>query len=488
MGAAFSSTGKTRLFYPSSPLAVTIRTKTKETIRGNLRQAIEERCPTLALGEFVPAWWLPNGHLQLIYCVVGDFSKTDHVVYKRTYLRLVDGGTLGLDSTPPNQDSFNDDTPVVVVMHGLTGGSHESYVRNILAAACLPVEKGGLGYRAVVINFRGCAGIPLTSHQFYSAGYTDDLRQALLYISQLYPKAPLLGLGFSLGANVIVRYLAEEKEHSRLSSACVLACPIVVLWMRKEASDFVINRKFGTPVQVRITWFMIKFRPLSSIAKRPWDLSKNNDAMESTLWGKYVYSKGMASNLLRLLSRHTVVLSRRPGHYVTTAMHAAFALKSPTLEQFDDAFTSKAGGAPPVFPFPSAKQYYTWASSHYVLPDVRVPLLALNAADDPIVQKVPDDVDNPSVVLALTPGGGHLGWFEVGKQGSVAVTRWITKPVIEWLRLVAEDLVLERKTKEVYVSGDGFFKEPGRDDIGCKVIDGGGLVEDTTDVDLIQGL
>ncbi|KAK0221374.1 Alpha/Beta hydrolase protein [Armillaria fumosa] len=444
MGAAFSSTGKTRIFWPSSPLAVTLRTKTKETVRSNLRKVIEERCPTLALGEFVPAWWLPNGHLQLIYCVMGDFSKTDHIVYKRTYLRLVDGGTLGLDSTPPNQDSFKEDTPVVVVMHGLTGGSHESYVRNILATACLPVEQGGLGYRAVVVNFRGCAGIPLTSNQFYSAGYTDDLRQALFYISQQYPKAPLFGLGFSLGANVIVRYLAEEKEHSRLSAACVLACP--------------------------------------------WDLSKNNDAMESTLWGKYAYSKGMASNLLRLLSRHTASLSRQPDHYVTAAMHAAFALKSPTLEQFDDKFTSKAGGAPPVFPFPSARHYYTWASSHYVLPDVRVPLLALNAADDPIVQKVPEDVDNPSVVLAVTPGGGHLGWFETGKDGPVSVTRWITKPVIEWLRLIGEDLVLERKMKEVYVSEGGFFKEPGRDDLGCKVIDGGGLVEDTTDENLMQGL
>jgi len=284
----------------------------------------------------------------------------------------------------------------------------------------------------------------LTSNQFYSAGYTDDLRQALFYISQRYPKAPLFGLGFSLGANVIVRYLAEEKEHSRLSAACVLACP--------------------------------------------WDLKKNNDVMENTLWGKYAYSKGMASNLLRLLSRHTASLSRQPDHYVTTAMHAAFALKSPTLEQFDDKFTSKAGGAPPIFPFPSAKHYYIWASSHYVLPDVRVPLLALNAADDPIVHKVPEDVDNPSVVLAVTPGGGHLGWFETGKDGPGSVTRWITKPVIEWLRLVGEDLVLERRTKEVYVSEDGFFKESGRDDIGCKVIDGGGLVEDTADGNLMQGL
>lgn len=68
------------------------------------------------------------------------------------------------------------------------------------------------------------AGVPLTSGQLYSAGHTDDLRQALMYIAQRYPNAPLLGIGFSLGANVIVRYLAEEGDRSRLRAACALGC------------------------------------------------------------------------------------------------------------------------------------------------------------------------------------------------------------------------------------------------------------------------
>jgi predicted alpha/beta-fold hydrolase len=68
------------------------------------------------------------------------------------------------------------------------------------------------------------AGVPLTSPQLYSSCHTDDLRQALLYISHRYPRAPLLGLGFSLGANVLTRYVAEEGEKCRLISACTLAC------------------------------------------------------------------------------------------------------------------------------------------------------------------------------------------------------------------------------------------------------------------------
>jgi predicted alpha/beta-fold hydrolase len=68
------------------------------------------------------------------------------------------------------------------------------------------------------------AGVPLTSPQLYSSCHTDDLRQALLYISYRYPRAPLLGLGFSLGANILTRYVAEEGEECRLISACALAC------------------------------------------------------------------------------------------------------------------------------------------------------------------------------------------------------------------------------------------------------------------------
>lgn len=56
-------------------------------------------------------------------------------------------------------------------------GSHESYVRAVLCPAITPVKQGGLGYRGIVVNFRGCAGVPLTSAQLYSAGHTDDIRQ-----------------------------------------------------------------------------------------------------------------------------------------------------------------------------------------------------------------------------------------------------------------------------------------------------------------------
>jgi predicted alpha/beta-fold hydrolase len=57
-----------------------------------------------------------------------------------------------LDVSPPTHDELPRGTPTLVICHGLTGGSHESYVRNVLAWAVKPVKQGGLGARGVVVN------------------------------------------------------------------------------------------------------------------------------------------------------------------------------------------------------------------------------------------------------------------------------------------------------------------------------------------------
>ncbi|KAH7916065.1 AB-hydrolase YheT [Hygrophoropsis aurantiaca] len=396
----------------------------------SLRDFVTRRCPSL-FSQFYPAWWLSNGHLQTLYCVLGDFSKRDAVVYKRTYIRLRDGGTLGLDFVATENSTIQSDTPIIVVMHGLTGGSYESYVRAILAPACSSVQQGGLGYRAVVINFRGCAGVPITSPQLYSAGHTDDLRQALFYISHRYPKAPLLGLSFSLGANVMTRYVAEEGEHCRLRSACVLACP--------------------------------------------WNLTANTTKLLSTYIGRHIYSQGMGRNLVNLLKRHVASLAQNAEHPVAKAAIATVKLDKPTVDSFDESFTRIAGGSSPPWPFDSAYDYYEYASSHKVLGDVRIPFLAINAADDPVVQDVPMDASgNEWIVMALTPNGGHLGWFEAD-EGWGQVRRWIRQPVMEWLRATGEDLVSTHDHRPLYEI-DGFLTEAESEKLGCKEIDGGGLI------------
>ncbi|KAI0776567.1 AB-hydrolase YheT [Trametes elegans] len=393
-----------------------------------MRDFLRSKCPSL-FREYRASRLLFNGHLQTAYSAFGDFSAVDRVVYDRKLIRLVDGGTLSLDFTPHEDERhLPDDTPIVVAFHGLTGGSNEAYVRSIIAPATAPIEEGGLGYRAVVVNFRGCAGTPVTSEQLYHCGNTDDARQALMYIAERYPHARLIGLGFSLGANVLVRYLAQEGHESRLVAGCALGCP--------------------------------------------WDLHSVSYKLSNGAWLDRMYSRTLAHNMATLIKSNAHKLANNPK--LSEALPYLLALPSPTLWDFDRYYTfeERAQGAPCTFQSPG--DFYRWASSHTALADVRVPLLAVNADDDPIVRDLPVDVGgNPRVALVVTRGGGHLGWF-ASQDESAQRTRWVKKPVLEWLRAVGEDLVVSLpRGRELYTDGE-FISEEGRPDLGCKEVEGGG--------------
>ncbi|KAF8521575.1 AB-hydrolase YheT [Hysterangium stoloniferum] len=392
-----------------------------------LRDFIVSKCPGI-LKTFKPPWWLFNGHLQTIYVAFGDFSKIDNVTYKRELLAVPDGGTLGLDFTgPTDQEELDPETPILVVLHGLSGGSYEAYVRSIVATACAPKDKGGLGFRGVVVNFRGCAGVELTSAQLYSAGYTDDLRRALFYLSLKFPQAKMVGLGFSLGANVLTRYLGEEGENSKLISGCALACP--------------------------------------------WDLQKNSYNLENRWLHRNLYSKTMGENLRRLALSHIDPLLRNAPAEFLSNIEAMKRQKSPCLIEVDETLTRFVGGSSPPFPLPSASAYYDWASSHKHIASIRVPFLAISSLDDPIVKDVPLPVPDEAnyTVIVTTQGGGHLGWFqEQKKSGFLGVERWVKEPVCEWLRATGEDLIVEPREKEEVETADGFTRMVGKPHIGYK--------------------
>lgn len=92
-----------------------------------LQQLITEHCPSVSKGSFVPTAWLNSGHSQTMYSVMADTVEEDNVKFKRRTILTPDGGTLTLDISPPHlaQDD-NDAIPTIMVLHGLTGGSHEA--------------------------------------------------------------------------------------------------------------------------------------------------------------------------------------------------------------------------------------------------------------------------------------------------------------------------------------------------------------------------
>ncbi|KAI0820506.1 AB-hydrolase YheT [Trametes gibbosa] len=406
-----------------------------------MRTFVRSKCPSLRKG-YHASRLLFNGHLQTAYGVYGDFSTVDRVLYDRKLIRLVDGGTLALDFTPPDDERYlRGDTPIVVTFHGLTGGSNEAYVRSIVAPATAPISEGGLGYRAVVINFRGCAGTPVTSEQLYHGGNTDDARQALMYIAHKYPKARLIGLGFSLGANVLVRYLAQEGDESRLVAGCALGCP--------------------------------------------WDLHSVSYNLSNGTWLDRMYSRTLAQNMLTLIKTHEQKLARNPK--LTEALPSLLALPAPTLWDFDAYYAKVDHHNDPdgACSFDSPGDFYRWASSHNVLSDVRVPLLAINADDDPIVRDLPVDVGgNPLVSLVVTRGGGHLGWFASDREGVDVLrkgrTRWVRQPVLEWLRATGEDLIVGVSRGRQLCSNGEYKSEVGRPALGWREVEGGGKFKGET--------
>lgn len=186
----------------------------------------------------------------------------------------------------------------------------------------------------------------------------------------------------------------------------------------------------------------------------------------------------MGINLLNLLKRHAEAFLREPEQKSAQARIQALKLEKPTVDEFHNVYTRIAGGPSPPFPFETTQHYYQWASSHEVVKDIKVPFLAINASDDPVVRHVPmDGGGNGLVVMGLTLGGGHLGWFQ--RRPDSTVDRWMTQPIFEWLKLVGEELVDDPdiKRKNLYFDHDGFLREEGSRSLGCKPIEGGGVID-----------
>ena len=177
--------------------------------------------------------WLFNGHLQTLWTAV---TKEDPpIFYKRKIFEaenLAFTGSFTADfivsecresdpSLPPRTCYFKDNefqmfgsddkTPMFVVLHGLSGGSHEAYLRQTLIPLVRENQWGGC-----VVNARGCANSQITSDILYNARATWDVRQIVRILRDLFPNRPLFGIGFSLGANILVnvRFLGNLYMHS----------------------------------------------------------------------------------------------------------------------------------------------------------------------------------------------------------------------------------------------------------------------------------
>jgi predicted alpha/beta-fold hydrolase len=265
---------------------------------------------------------------------------------------LPDGDFLDLLRTtglPP-------EAPLAVLCHGLEGSASAPYVRGLARALV------SRGVASVSLHFRTCGGEPNRLPRTYHSGETGDLSLVVDRLAAERPGRPLLVAGFSLGGNVVVKYLGERGE----------ALPAEL--------------RGGAAISV------------------PFDLaacSRRLDGPGRLMW---LYRERFMRRLRRKAAWKAV---RHPGTF-----DAAAVARASTFAEFDELMTA------PLHGFASRHDYYARSSSAQFLPGVRRPLLCLSAEDDPMVpaesltQARALAGDNPAVRLEVSRQGGHTAFVD----------------------------------------------------------------------------
>ncbi len=257
-------------------------------------------------------------------------------------LDLPDGDFIDLHWTA------NNGQPIVIVLHGLEGCSQSPYARGLLHA----LQR--IGLRAVVMHFRGCSGTPNRLPRSYHSGDTADFAYLVQTLRQREPDTPLMAVGYSLGGNVLLKWLAEAGTQAPLKAAVAVSVPFVLA----QSADR-MNKGFSRAYQ----WKLLK-----SMRRR-------------------IYAK-LASMSLNISA--TDLSSLR------------------SFRQFDDAVTA------PLHGFDDADHYYALASCRQYLRAIVVDTLILHARDDPFMTEHVIPATNelsPHVQLELYAAGGHVGFI-----------------------------------------------------------------------------
>src|SRR4051812_8524771 len=114
--------------------------------------------------------------------------------------------------------------PLALLIHGLGGTRESAYIRTS------SVHLVGAGYPVLGLNLRGAGERPGTTKQFYHAGRTEDLEQVIRSINaedrgSLAAHGVVL-VGFSLGGNLVLKYLAEQGALAPVMAAITISASI----------------------------------------------------------------------------------------------------------------------------------------------------------------------------------------------------------------------------------------------------------------------
>ncbi|MFY9341405.1 MAG: alpha/beta fold hydrolase, partial [Planctomycetota bacterium] len=297
--------------------------------------------------EFRPPVWLRSGLLQTMVAM--------RIAAPLPRLRLETWPTPDGDELRVHfGDAPSPASPRVLLLHGLEGSRHSPYV----VATAHQATAAGLGL--VVLEFRSCGGVLNRARRTYHSGETSDLAFVVARLTARFPQAPLLPLGFSLGANVLLKWLGENGD--------------------------------GIPANVLA----------AAAISAPFDLAVCGRQCDRRFGG------AIARHFLRTLIPKAVAKERQfPGLCDVAAVR-----RCRTFAAFDDLVTA------PLHGFRDANEYYRTQSCGPLLPAIRRPTLLIAAADDPL--STPDVLPHAAVagssfLRAQFPAhGGHVAFVSGG--------------------------------------------------------------------------
>ena len=292
--------------------------------------------------EFKPAWWLPGPHLQTIWPTL--FRWCPKVTTQRERIILPDEDFIDIDWAGNDSEQ-----PLVLILHGLEGSVDSHYAKGIIQAVT------NMGWQAVFMHFRGCSGELNLKPYGYHMGETSDVSFVVQTLQERFPDRPIMAVGYSLGGNVLLKWLGESGDANPLSAAVAVSVPFEI---NKAATH--INQGFSRVYQF---WLMMQLR--ATLQKRheatlvPDDIDVSKVSSFSTFW------------------------------------------------EFDTEVTAKMHG------FEDAHDYYQKTSSRPFLKTIAKPTLILHASDDPLMTEdmiAKAEELSPYLTLELSQQGGHLGF------------------------------------------------------------------------------
>lgn len=294
---------------------------------------------------FRPAFLLGAPHLQTLGAYGLRRPRAPRTIVRRRW-ETADGDFVDVDHLPAAPDA-----PHLLLFHGLEGSSRAGYVVESLRLAA------ARGWGALALNFRSCSGEPNRLWRSYHSGATEDVVFLVEQARALGIQGPLLGLGFSLGANVLLLSLAQT----------------------------------GTPSP---------FHAVAAISP-PLDLQSAARHLDGATGIGAVYRHVF---LRTLKAKAAEKLSRLGGGVVRPERLAT----ARTIEAFDDCVTAPLNG------FEGAADYYARCSSGRRLGEIRKPALLVFSEDDPLVPPpapgVLEAVGNPNLLVQRSSRGGHVGF------------------------------------------------------------------------------